>query len=174
MQVSFHDSSLGRVLIATEQDILFGIEIGEDDNQLYQNFLRRKFSAIWLPIIVTNNSKKIINDVLSILDGNIIHKCESSIILIGTEFQQKVWRFLINNVKFGTTISYKEIANQIGHPNASRAVGTACKNNPIAVIIPCHRVIASNGKNTGYRWGIEIKNKLLEREQRIINLKSFF
>ncbi len=81
----------------------------------------------------------------------------------GTEFQQKVWRALLE-IPPGTTSTYAEIATRIGTPNAVRAVGTACGANLIAVVIPCHRVVSSSGRLSGYRWGIERKQTLLERE----------
>ena len=83
----------------------------------------------------------------------------------GTEFQEKVWHALLE-IPYGKTKSYKEIATQIGHDKASRAVGSACKNNPLLIVVPCHRVIASNGKLTGYAYGLSLKEKLLTLESR--------
>lgn len=80
-----------------------------------------------------------------------------------TPFQKKVLENLIN-VPYGKTISYKELAELSGSPKASRAVGLANRNNPIAIIIPCHRVIGTNGKLTGYAGGLELKKELLELE----------
>ena len=82
----------------------------------------------------------------------------------GTAFQERVWRALLA-VPAGTTISYTELANRIGSPSAVRAVARACGANPIAVAIPCHRVVRSNGDLSGYRWGLERKRELLERER---------
>lgn len=82
----------------------------------------------------------------------------------GTEFQLKVWKRLCE-IPYGATISYGELARRIGNPNASRAVGLANGSNPIPIIIPCHRVIGSNGKLTGYGGGLPIKEKLLELER---------
>lgn len=81
----------------------------------------------------------------------------------GTAFQRRVWTAL-REIAPGTTASYGEIAGRIGSPKASRAVAQACASNTIAVAIPCHRVIASNGDLGGYRWGVERKRALLERE----------
>lgn len=85
------------------------------------------------------------------------------IILRGTEFQQRVWKSLCN-IYYGETKSYKEVAISIGKPKASRAIGMANNKNPIAIIVPCHRVIGANGALIGYSGGLEIKNKLLELE----------
>lgn len=84
--------------------------------------------------------------------------------LDGTEFQKKVWKAL-QNIEYGQTVSYGEIANIINSPKAYRAVGNANNKNKIAIIIPCHRVIGSNGNLTGYAGGLNIKKYLLELEQ---------
>jgi len=81
----------------------------------------------------------------------------------GTEFQRKVWSHL-RDIPYGETISYGELARRVGSPNASRAVGLANGRNPIAVIVPCHRVIGSNGQLTGYGGGLDRKTWLLEHE----------
>lgn len=87
----------------------------------------------------------------------------------GTRFQQRVWEELLR-IPYGETISYGELARRIGNPNASRAVGLANGSNPIPIIIPCHRVIGSNGKLTGYGGGLPIKEKLLALEKRQLRL----
>lgn len=84
----------------------------------------------------------------------------------GTEFQRRVWQELLN-IPFAETISYGELARRIGNPNASRAVGLANGKNPIAVVVPCHRVIGTNGKLTGYAGGLDLKDKLLTWERAI-------
>jgi methylated-DNA-[protein]-cysteine S-methyltransferase len=87
----------------------------------------------------------------------------------GTPFQQKVWSE-VRRIPYGETISYGELARRIGDPKASRAVGRANGSNPIPIIIPCHRVIGSNGKLTGYGGGLDIKQKLLALEKRQLPL----
>jgi methylated-DNA-[protein]-cysteine S-methyltransferase len=82
----------------------------------------------------------------------------------GSAFQKRVWDELLK-IPFGETISYGELARRIGNPAASRAVGRANATNPIALIVPCHRVIGTNGKLTGYAGGIELKEKLLVWER---------
>jgi AraC family transcriptional regulator of adaptative response/methylated-DNA-[protein]-cysteine methyltransferase len=81
-----------------------------------------------------------------------------------TAFQRRVWQALAK-IPYGTTQSYKEIAKGIGNPKAVRAVGHACAANPVAVIVPCHRAVRSDGKLGGYRWGLERKQALLEYER---------
>jgi methylated-DNA-[protein]-cysteine S-methyltransferase len=85
--------------------------------------------------------------------------------LSGTEFQRSVWAQL-REIPYGETISYGELAGRVGNPNASRAVGLANGRNPIAVIVPCHRVIGADGSLTGYGGGLERKTWLLDHEQR--------
>jgi methylated-DNA-[protein]-cysteine S-methyltransferase len=87
----------------------------------------------------------------------------------GTPFQLEVWRRLCD-IPYGATISYGELAGRIGNPKASRAVGLANGSNPIPIVIPCHRVIGSNGKLTGYGGGLPIKEKLLALEKRQLRL----
>jgi O-6-methylguanine DNA methyltransferase len=83
--------------------------------------------------------------------------------LLGTPFQQRVWSQLCQ-IPYGETISYGELARRVGNPNASRAVGLANGRNPIAIVVPCHRVIGANGSLTGYGGGLERKSWLLEHE----------
>jgi methylated-DNA-[protein]-cysteine S-methyltransferase len=82
----------------------------------------------------------------------------------GTEFQKQVWQ-LLQKIPFGETISYGTLAQWYGQPNASRAVGAANGRNPISIIVPCHRVVATNGKLTGYAGGLDRKQWLLQHEQ---------
>ena len=81
----------------------------------------------------------------------------------GTDFQKKVWKVLLE-IPYGSVRSYKEIAISIGNEKAARAVGMANHKNPIMIVVPCHRVIGSNGAMTGYAYGIDMKEKLLELE----------
>jgi len=88
----------------------------------------------------------------------------------GTEFQIKVWNALLQ-IPFGETRSYKQIAEAVGNPLGSRAIGNANNKNKISIIVPCHRVIGANGKLVGYEGGLDIKEKLLNLEKEIISLK---
>ena len=84
--------------------------------------------------------------------------------LIGTEFEKKVWEQLLS-IPYGETRTYKEIATAIGNPKASRAVGMANNKNPITIVVPCHRVIGTNGKMVGYAGGLDMKKALLNLEK---------
>ena len=83
----------------------------------------------------------------------------------GTPFQLNVWKAL-NSIPYGTTISYKTLAQKIGKPGGSRAIGSANRVNPLLIIVPCHRVIGFNGNLTGYSAGLDIKKALLDHEKR--------
>lgn len=83
--------------------------------------------------------------------------------MVGTPFQQRVWRAL-QQIPYGATRTYGEIASAIGNSRASRAVGMACNKNPLLLIVPCHRVVGANGKLTGFAYGTEAKRWLLELE----------
>jgi AraC family transcriptional regulator of adaptative response/methylated-DNA-[protein]-cysteine methyltransferase len=85
-----------------------------------------------------------------------------------TAFQRRVWEAL-QRIPRGETRTYSQIAQEIGQPTAIRAVARACSTNPVAIVVPCHRVIGSDGTLTGYRWGLERKKKLLELEHATIN-----
>nr|WP_319800665.1 methylated-DNA--[protein]-cysteine S-methyltransferase [Luteolibacter arcticus] len=91
---------------------------------------------------------------------------------IGTEFQRKVWHAL-TTIPFGETRSYRQIAIQVGSPDAVRAVGAANGKNPISIVAPCHRVIGTNGKLTGFAGGLEAKAFLLELESKALSPDSF-
>ncbi len=83
--------------------------------------------------------------------------------LEGSEFEKRCWQALLA-IPYGETRSYSDIARTVGSPNAFRAVGLANRNNPVAIVVPCHRVIGANGALTGYGGGLEVKRKLLELE----------
>lgn len=91
------------------------------------------------------------------------HEFDLPLDLRGTEFQKQVWQALAT-IPFGHTCSYRELAEQVGRPKASRAIGLANGSNPISIVLPCHRVIGSNGKLVGYGGGLDRKLKLLQFE----------
>jgi len=94
-----------------------------------------------------------------------LHEFEIPLFMDGTDFQKRVWKNL-QKIPYGETISYGELAKQIGDPKAVRAVGAANAQNPLPILVPCHRVIGSNGSLTGFGGGLENKRKLLDLESR--------
>lgn len=114
-----------------------------------------------------NNSTKLQRECAEQLDeyfsGNRT-SFEFPIEFSGTDFQKSVWNALLE-IPFGVTMTYGEIAKKIGRPGAARAVGGACNRNHILIAVPCHRVVGSNGKLTGFACGIDIKSHLINLEQ---------
>jgi AraC family transcriptional regulator of adaptative response/methylated-DNA-[protein]-cysteine methyltransferase len=102
--------------------------------------------------------------VLAALEGTSSVAPPVRLDLSGTVFQLKVWGAL-QGIARGETVTYAELARRIGAPAAVRAVGTACGQNPVAVLVPCHRVLRANGELGGYRWGLARKRRLLARER---------
>ena len=127
----------------------------------------RKASRDGLQLI--DGSNPIIDDAVSQLEEFFCRKRKEfklQLALHGTDFQQRVWQELMS-IPYGTTITYGELARRIGNAKASRAVAMACHNNPISIFIPCHRVIGSNGKLTGYAGGLDKKAILLDIENNL-------
>jgi methylated-DNA-[protein]-cysteine S-methyltransferase len=101
------------------------------------------------------------------------HKFDLKLDLLGSPFQLKVWNELLS-IPYGQTISYMELARKIGNVNAFRAVGGANGHNPVSIIVPCHRVIGSNGRLVGYRGGLKKKKWLLEHEHAFAQRDLFY
>lgn len=150
-------SSLGFVAIARTARGLAAAFIGDDEDGLDRH-MRTRF-----PGAQTMEADELVDRVLRSLDGT-ADDPEIPVDPAGTDFQKTVWRAL-REIPSGSTITYSELAARIGRPDSVRAVAAACGANPIAVIVPCHRVIARDGSLTGYAWGIERKRLLLERER---------
>lgn len=162
MEISIHKCLFGSVLIGTNENHVKAIELGKDTDECYRNFINR-----WSGIpqeVIEKKYNFIVDKVLQVIETGIYDPTiATSLYGSGTYLQGKVWE-AISTIEAGKTMSYKDIAVQIEHPKAFRAVGTACGANPIAIIVPCHRVVKSDGGEGGYRWGLEIKRKLLQRE----------
>jgi AraC family transcriptional regulator of adaptative response/methylated-DNA-[protein]-cysteine methyltransferase len=154
------DSPLGKLLVASTDKGICAVSFGDNEDELKRELEQEFFAAD-----INEDDKGLNNAVDSILRGL---NGERSILALpldirGTAFQMRVWSEL-RKIPYGETRSYKEVAENIGDPNAVRAVARACATNPVALVTPCHRVVASNGKLAGYRWGIERKKQILETE----------
>jgi AraC family transcriptional regulator of adaptative response/methylated-DNA-[protein]-cysteine methyltransferase len=152
--------SLGAVLIAQSEKGICAILLG-DDPQLLHADLQRRFPTAELIPADSTFLKTVIQVIRAIEQPQL--KIDLQLDIRGTVFQQKVWQSL-QKIPAGETRSYTEIAEEIGSTNAVRAVAGACAANAIAIIIPCHRVVRSDGNLSGYRWGVERKQKLLQQE----------
>lgn len=152
--------SLGHVLVAATSRGVCAIAFGAEPSSLFAE-LRGRFPRAEVQAADAE---------LDTLTARVVEMIDAARLpetipldLIGTAFQQKVWREL-RNIPRGATLTYSEIARRVGAPRAVRAVGTACGRNPVAVAVPCHRVVREDGSLGGYRWGIERKEQLLAQE----------
>jgi len=155
------DSPLGRVLVGATDRGLCAVLFADDDAEAAVD-LRERF-----PQAVLRRDDKDLRDAVEFVLGRMKESSSATAMPFharATAFQQRVWRAL-SEIPRGETRTYAEIAAEIGSPAAVRAVGTACGANPLAVVVPCHRVVGADGKITGYRWGVERKKRLLEMEQ---------
>jgi len=155
------DSPLGRMLIAATDRGICAIQFARTDGELLEGVKREFPFAVrkadqgelrsWVEALLRHMRGKDLNSSLP-LD------------IRATAFQRRVWTYL-QSIPFGATKSYSEVAKAIGKPRACRAVARACATNPVAVAIPCHRVVREDGSMGGYRWGIARKKALLEMER---------
>jgi AraC family transcriptional regulator, regulatory protein of adaptative response / methylated-DNA-[protein]-cysteine methyltransferase len=152
--------SLGFVIIAVSEQLLRSIMVGDDPEMLVSE-LQNQFPNESIEIN-ENDEAGLVAKVVDLIERP-EEALELPLDIRGTDFQLRVWDAL-RNVPAGKTVSYTFLAEQIGVPNAVRAVAQACAANPLAVAIPCHRAVRANGDLAGYRWGVERKRALLERE----------
>lgn len=158
LRYSFYPSILGDVLIADDTTHLCWLSFADDKDASLQE-LQNKYRSSEL-IQESSELQKIVLDCISSKWENLLN---IPIHLYGTQFQQDVWAEL-QKIPLGQTKTYKQIAAVIGRPKAVRAVWSAIGANPIAIIVPCHRVVSSDGSLGGYHWGIKKKKLLLNLE----------
>lgn len=159
---SIGQCSLGAVLAARSKHGLCALLIGDHPEQLVLD-LQNQFPEANL-LSEAGGQEDFLAKVIALLE-NPGTDLDLPLDLRGTAFQRKVWNAL-RRIPAGSTATYTEIAESIGHPGAFRAVAQACAANTLAVAIPCHRVIRNNGELSGYRWGVERKRTLLQKEAR--------
>ena len=143
--------------------IIGSIGIGENGREITDIFFSKNTKVENTSIKETELISMAIAQLSEYFNGT-RKKFDLPLALKGTEFQKSVWKALMT-IPYGETRTYKEIAEIIGNPKACRAVGMANNKNPISIVVPCHRVIGSNGKLVGYGGGIEIKKILLKLEK---------
>jgi AraC family transcriptional regulator of adaptative response/methylated-DNA-[protein]-cysteine methyltransferase len=155
------DSPLGRMLIAATEKGICCIQFGKSDGELLEG-LKREF-----PFAVRKQDEGGLRSWMSALLKHMQGKNLDAALPLdirATAFQRQVWTYL-QSIPFGETKSYSEVAKAIGQPRACRAVARACASNPVAVEIPCHRVVREDGTMGGYRWGLARKKALLQMEK---------
>ena len=156
-------SSLGNVMVAATEHGICTVEFR--DPATTPAALQARFPTAQLAP-ADKQLKDLVKVVVSLIDDS-RQPMSLPLDIRGTAFQQRVWRAL-TKIPAGKTLSYAALARSIGAPTSARAVARACATNQIAVLVPCHRVIASNGDLTGYKWGIKRKRHLLQQEQTAI------
>ena len=152
--------SLGAILVAATDKGVCAIMLGDDPDALARE-LQDRFPRAEL---VGGDAafERMVAEVVGLVEAP-GQRLDLPLDIRGTAFQQRVWQAL-RDIPPGRTASYAEIARAVGQPKAVRAVAQACAANPLAVAIPCHRVVRTDGGLSGYRWGVERKRELLERE----------
>jgi len=155
------ECSLGSILVARSDKGICAILLGDDPDALLRDLQDRFPNATLLggnPAF-----ERIVSEVVGFVDAPAT-RLRLPLDIRGTAFQQRVWQAL-RQIPEGSTATYADIAARLGSPSAARAVAKACAANPLAVAIPCHRVIRTDGTLSGYRWGIDRKRRLLARER---------
>lgn len=155
------DSPLGRLLVAATGRGICAVSLGDDDAAL-EAALREEYPAA----AIQRDDEGFhawVQAILDYLNGEHPH-LELPLDVQATAFQWRVWEAL-RKIPYGTTRTYSEIARDLGQPTATRAVARACATNPVSLVVPCHRVVGTDGSLRGYRWGLERKRALLEQEK---------
>ena len=160
IEYGFHSTPFGRCLLATTKRGICRLDFYD---QQRKEDLVEILCREWPNAIISPNENTTQNYIARIFNTNLEQPADLHLLLHGTNFQIKVWQALLK-IPAGAVISYGSLAARIGHPRASRAVGTAVGKNPIGYLIPCHRVLRENGDIGGYRWGTERKLALLGYE----------
>jgi len=153
--------SLGAILVAQSARGVCAILLGDDPDQLVHD-LQDQFPKAEL-VGADQRFEQLVAQVVGLIEAPAVG-LDLPLDLRGTAFQERVWQAL-RDIPPGSTASYAQIAERIGAPKSFRAVAQACGANSLAVAIPCHRVVRSNGELSGYRWGVERKQQLLAREK---------
>lgn len=154
---------MGRLLVAATDQGVCSVKLGNSDSEL-EDILLSEFPAAnhqqdGGPLTIS------VAEILSYLDGERTG-LDLPLDIQATAFQQQVWQML-RTIPYGETRTYQQVAEALGKDSSSRAVGTACGSNPVALVIPCHRVLRKDGGLGGYRWGLERKKSLLQMEQAV-------
>lgn len=162
------NSPLGRLLVGATDRGISALYLGESDARL-EAALQKEYSRADIRRD-RNGLEGWVGRILAHLRGQEPH-LDLPTDVQATAFQRRVWEEL-RRIPYGTTRTYREVARAIGHPTAVRAVARACATNPVSVVVPCHRVVREDGNLAGYRWGLERKRALLERESSAGRAKS--
>ena len=159
---SLVETVLGTAVVATTRRGVCMVELGQDAAALEAQ-LRAEFPRAALQRVDAGRDEFLAPRLRAVAERLAGRAADVPLDLLGTAFQKKVWDALMK-IPAGQTRSYAELATDLGHPHSARAVANACGRNKVAVLVPCHRVIRGDGSLGGYRWGLPVKQRLLERE----------
>ena len=166
MRATVRPTRLGHMLVAATERGVCAVLFGQGEASLRRALRARFPRAEITPATSDGALEALATQVVALVEGaGLPATADLPLDLLGTAFQQRVWRAL-RDIPPGSTATYGDIARRIGSPGAVRAVGTACGANPVAVLVPCHRVLRGDGKIGGYRWGPARKRALLARERK--------
>jgi AraC family transcriptional regulator, regulatory protein of adaptative response / methylated-DNA-[protein]-cysteine methyltransferase len=160
MKYALERCSLGMIAVATSSKGVCAILLADESTTLVQD-LKKRFPETHL-VEARGSLAPVVAKVIKFAESP-NGSLDVPLDIRGTQFQQRVW-LALQKIPAGATVSYTDIADEIGAPKSVRAVARACGSNPIAIAIPCHRVVRSDGGLSGYRWGVERKRALLARE----------
>lgn len=171
LQTSVYPCSLGHVLVSSMPVLnnkICALELGNNPIALITSYKaqHKTHNTEGVRWESEPHDDILLERVLLAVERGLVHP-ELDLYESGTKFQRDIW-YILKKIPVGTTWSYKQVAQEYGNVDAVRAVANACGSNRLAIVIPCHRVIASNGNLGGYRWGEDIKRKLLDREAKLI------
>ena len=161
---SLVDTRLGRALVAATERGICAVALGDDDAALERE-LGDEFPRARLQRVDSGRDRFLAPRLRAVADALANGRGSVPVELLGTAFQQRVWAALMR-IPAGETRSYAELASELGAPRAVRAVAGACASNKVAVLVPCHRLVRSDGSLGGYRWGLPRKKALLDSETR--------
>ena len=157
---SIANSSLGKVLVAATERGVSAVYLGEKESPLV-DALRKEYPRAEISR-ANGESDAWLKEVLSRVEGS-APRVDLPLDVKATAFQRRVWQEL-QKIPRGATRTYTQVARAMGKPQSVRAVARACATNPVSIVVPCHRVVRADGQLAGYRWGLQRKQKLLERE----------
>jgi len=154
------NSTLGKVLVAATDRGVSAVYLGENERALIGE-LREEYPKADL-VRGGNGHERWLHEILQRVEGS-APRMDLPLDVQATAFQRRVWNEL-QRIPRGATRTYTQIAQALGKPRSVRAVARACATNPVSIVVPCHRVIRTDGTLAGYRWGLQRKQELLERE----------
>ena len=155
-------SPLGKVLVAATERGVSAVYLGEGETALVEE-LRKEYPRAEIAA-APDAYQRWVNEIVQRTEGK-PPQAELPLDLQATAFQRRVWQEL-QRIPLGATRTYSQVAKALGKPRAVRAVARACAMNPVSIVVPCHRVVRSDGNLAGYRWGLTRKERLLEQERR--------